>query len=531
MQPEVVIDGGGAELREIVPRVVELPAMEGVADVAFSVDGESLYVVGEGVVLDWGVVAVDHGRAVLWVVVGLLLVLAIVWAWRAMWRRGRKGVLHCRGCWYEVEAMVASGAERCSECGLEFAKRRPVKGLGVKRRVAPAVAMGVVAVGLAGAMFVPAVVNWATVTAQAQLGVSRWWAERLSAWGVSKAKACCTEASVLVEIDPATGAAKRAIGVLPETSVWSASGPVQLIVMPDGAHVLLVGDDAIRCHRLSNGSLVSKLDAEVSGNLYRLLRICYGFCDGGAAVLVDGRYAEASQDLAGECTVLAAWNPFAGTYRELLRETDKLPPAPAPNEFAWHERGWLSLCEWSESGEPLAAIWYVHQNQIDSLGPPMAERIDLMGGSRTLLKFDEAEVAQQVASGLAFRRDGVAGYSTWHRERGIVEFDPMSGEARRKVKGPIGVLSVFDVSLWNDERWLVVRSEKGTAVFDLERKRWIANLDVPSKVSCGTVKLASNARRAAAAPCPDGSNFAMLFVDWPAAEILIWETGELLEGE
>lgn len=169
-------------------------------------------------------IAVFYWPEVLGALLGLVI-LCVLLAVRRVWNAQRTpGQWYCRRCNYCLSGL-ATGA-RCAECGADPARRRPVRGRSLVRRLAPA--LGVALVASAGYTYLhisgtPRALNRA-------VNLFHWEAPELMRWANDNRVRWLIRfrrpESVLMEIDPASGNIVRRVCTLPAFAGFTVSvGP------------------------------------------------------------------------------------------------------------------------------------------------------------------------------------------------------------------------------------------------------------------------------------------------------------------
>jgi hypothetical protein len=201
---------------------------------ALSPDGSLLYVLVHGAFVDVGAVVAQYWPE--WGAAGaglLALPLLIVFI-RRLRREQRDGEPYCRRCNYNLSARTPDQS-RCPECGVELAKRTPVRGRRAWKRAAPWLAALLVVLGAYGAL-------WAFRVPRGAAWLNPGWASAsalklVDRKGLEWLKQYRKQGDVVIEVDASTGERRRTV------CGRASSTYFHLVMTPDGSGFYLIRAD------------------------------------------------------------------------------------------------------------------------------------------------------------------------------------------------------------------------------------------------------------------------------------------------
>ncbi len=254
-------------------------------------------------------------------VAGILAILLAAWIARVAGRRRRPGEMHCRRCNYCLTGLSSllgterSRESRCPECAADLARRAPIRGTAMWRRLAAPIAMLTLVAGGYGSL-------WALGASRSGSAQTwfRWPNKRVETWLTARsaalAKRCSRPWDRIVAVDVASRHVR---------TVWQrvgGMGHLELRLRPDGGALFVEG----RGPRW----LLEEIDSRSGRTLARMPRPAPGasFGDSGpfpprgiAGFSPDGaKVFVAFVDSDRGKTGVAAWAPRTGETRVLLEE-------------------------------------------------------------------------------------------------------------------------------------------------------------------------------------------------------------------
>jgi hypothetical protein len=220
---------------------------DGVRSAVFAPDRPSIYVHLNMEVFDAWRALVWYWPEVLGAALGVATIAALLIAWRVARRRQVAGAPHCRRCNYDLSPQVERGERgkfrppadegaRCPECGVLIARARPVRGRRTWVRLSPLAAAWAVLAGGYGAMLIAGV---------AREGRATYWFDWSSASLAGSIKAhqlgglakFIVTGDRVVEVDLRTGKVSRVVTTR-RSRTWC-----EISVTPDGSGLILAGDE------------------------------------------------------------------------------------------------------------------------------------------------------------------------------------------------------------------------------------------------------------------------------------------------
>lgn len=145
-------------------KAVEFPGSNDIHSVAFSPDGEILYIAIDAQSIDLWKAAVSAWKEIFGVAAGLIALITVLVILRVRAKAQTPGHPHCRKCNYDVLGQapkaICRGRERqrpapgtlCPECGVDLHRRPPRRGRSAARRLAIPVTVGLAFVLTYGVM-------------------------------------------------------------------------------------------------------------------------------------------------------------------------------------------------------------------------------------------------------------------------------------------------------------------------------------------------------------------------------------------
>jgi hypothetical protein len=533
---EPVAEIGEAPL--IAPaRVAEFPGCDQVFSIAMSPSPPSekpvLYVHSMAPTVNLWPNVVRLWPELLGGVVGMVTLVAVFVAWR-VWRRARRlerGKWYCRRCSYEIagwparaagdrngRAAEVAAAGRCPECGVELAKRRPVRGRAwVRRPVVLAVAaVWLVAAGGYGWMLVAELprggragrwMDWSS------MWLVKYKDERLVRWLEPRV----VQGQVVVAIELEMGGGKEMRPRVVTTRSRSSLMPIA--ASPDGAAIFLGRQDGtIRVVDARSGRLVREMSFPgVSFGGQRRPTII-GASPDGSVVYVhwhDPRQSKAGPRRSG----VLGWEWRRGKTRELLVE--HAASAPDESDVIRSDGRTEPPSYWlRDHGGRGGSPRFVSRVMPGWGRSPSVLSLHEEGRGSRRLEVDDLEVTR----GMAMSPDGGSVYFVQsvlgRSEDRLHRVDLETGETISKVSfdGPLGEVRFA----WSARgRWLVLVSEKGLVAYDTLKGEWGVRLSLP-------VGLWPRREDAMAAISSDGAWVTVACMNRATSQnvVALWDLGE-----
>lgn len=259
----------------------ELPEGPDLHSAIVSGDGMSIYALVEARVVDVGWLLNAQRWFMVNIAGGMAVVVLVVWIWRAAKRRGLPDRRYCRKCHYDLTAPAGAGGargaavERCPECGSELARRPPVAGRRMWRRIAaPATLL----------LLVVAACVWYGTDGRKRFSEpfpgGRWGSMRLLGLGELLRITTITNAAgkgdLLLELDLQSGATRRVIATRARRTYWpmainrsanavyvtSGNAGVDLVSVEDGRVLASLADaraSSLTAHYIAGHSADERL--------------------------------------------------------------------------------------------------------------------------------------------------------------------------------------------------------------------------------------------------------------------------------
>lgn len=489
-------------------------AIDGVRSVAFSPDGGTLYVHYEVGAIDVWPIVVFYWPEWVGALVALGTVAALWCVVRVSRRPQVKGAPHCRACNYDLSAHAgvrgagerggfegAAGA-KCPECGVGLDVRRPRRGRGMARRLAPAVGAWVVLVGAYAGVWAAA---WASGGVR-EGAASRWvslpstaladYAEARSIGWMRRLKQPCDR---VVAVDPRTGERVRVV------TTRASRTFTNLCVSPDGGSLFLTdGDRTVVRIGVESGREKGRFVAPGAVTVNVRADAVIGFSGDGGTAYVQW------VDRDGAVSGVSAWAMGTGASETLVRETAYSSESAPGRRFPYGRlfrvldgegKRVLSWPQFMESYGTKTFVLRVHEaGEVRAFSP------------RPLPGWDADPVVTSDGKVAFFSKGAGVGGAILGVD---LERGEMIGVLRSAWMDTIGE----DLALSADGRLLAAAGMTGGVfVRDVEAKRWVARLRVPEGLYAPRLAFSPDGRWLAAV-CQKGQQGAFTH------EVVLWEVG------
>ena len=440
------------------------PGSDGATSIAFAPDSRSVYInihtptvdIWERLVWFWPEL---FGAALV-----LLTITCLLLGLRTARRPQRRGHPYCPRCNYEVTAQLAPGATPggpvCPECGCDLRRRRPRPGRSLPGRLAPLMALWLLATGAYVSLWLAGVsrLNAATAWFSWPMGAASWTQQNAL---FSALTGTPRQGDLITQVDLATGKTMRT--VLRRT----ARNFTRLAISPDGDSLFIQAAHRADLARISARTGRTLATVALPG------RLAYGpDIDSVIGFSPDGRtaYIQWFDDNKAEGGV-TAWNYDTGESRILAR-TPGYRQVVRGREISY---GRLFL-PWPGGTSPRFISW--------------PNYLEAFNTQTFVIRFHESPAApprelqpSPVPSAMAtpaLTPDGKAMFIHGGQGQTLLRVDLETGASPERL--PLGLGGGNGVDLSKDGSLLACQADGAILVRDIAAELWVARLEHPASV-------------------------------------------------